>query len=240
MRPRFRLASAIVALMAAIFVTAPVAATSPWLTFKQVGTSAFASNEECVNNADGSVTCVGQSVSVFDGKSSELSRKGEQVCYSDSSNTFDPNTGETIEVHALSGCTFDAGTLTIDGLTSITLAPTVIELMAFECDASGCTESPDGSTIVEGTWTGVGPIFSEKSRSKFGDGSCIQVVADKAAAARPRSRGRSKPSRRRWPMGPSPSGLAVRPSDRARSLSGSAVRDMSSVCGRDVAAWAAE
>ena len=104
MRPRFRLASAIVALMAAIFVTAPVAATSPWVTFKQVGTSAFAITEECADNADGSVTCVGQFVDVFEGtikQSGELTRKGEQVCYSDFINTFDPIIGETIEIHCV-------------------------------------------------------------------------------------------------------------------------------------------
>ncbi len=37
MRSRPRLASAIVALMAAILVAAPVAAASPWVTFKQGG-----------------------------------------------------------------------------------------------------------------------------------------------------------------------------------------------------------
>ena len=184
MRLRFRLASAIVALMAAILVTAPVAATSPWVTFKQAGTNAFAFNDECTDNADGTVTCEGQFVDVFEGTISEgglPTRKGEQACYSQNSNTFDPNTGEPIKFHALFGCTFDAGTLTSNHLTSITLAPTVIELTAIDCDGSGfCTETPDGSTTVDGTWTGVGPIFSNKGKFKFDDGSCFQVQADKS------------------------------------------------------------
>ena len=76
MRPRSRLASAIVALMAAILVAAPVAASSPWTTSKQSGTSAFAYNEACSDNADGTVTCEGQSVNVFEGTIRESGEPG--------------------------------------------------------------------------------------------------------------------------------------------------------------------
>ncbi len=184
MRPRSRLASAIVALLAAILVAAPVAAASPWVTFKQSGTSAFAYNEACSDNADGTVTCEGQSVNVFEGtirESGEPTRKGEQVCSSDYRYTFDPNTGEIVNSLGWFGCTFDPGTLTIDHLTSITLAPTAIELTAYACDPSGCTESPAGSTTVDGAWTGQGPISTNKGKFKYDDGGCVQVHADKGS-----------------------------------------------------------
>ena len=68
MRPRFRLATAMVALIAAILVAAPVAAASEWVVFKQSGTNAFAgSGGECTENRDGTLTCEGQSIDVFEG-----------------------------------------------------------------------------------------------------------------------------------------------------------------------------
>jgi hypothetical protein len=183
MRTRFRLASAI-AILAAILIAAPASATSPWTTIKQSGANAYAFNQECTENADGTVTCANQSIDVFEGtfrQSGEPVRRGEQVCYSEFTDTFDPTTGEG-ESSGVFGCTFDAGTLTVDDLTSITLAPTVIQLTAIECDSSGCTESPGGTTTVSGTWTGVGPIVTQKGRFKFDDGVCVQVQADKGTS----------------------------------------------------------
>lgn len=185
MRSGFRPASVIIAILATIALAAPVSAASPWMTFKQSGTNAFAFNGDCTDNGDGTMTCEGQSVDVFKGtikQSGEPTRKGEQVCYSEHSDTFDADTGEPIESHFVFGCTFDAGTLTIDNLTSVALAPTVIELTAVDCDPSGCTESAAGSTTVEGTWTGVGPTSSQKGKFKFDDGTCIQVSADKSTS----------------------------------------------------------
>jgi len=183
MRSRFKPASVVLAILAALLIAAPVAAASPWVTFKQSGTSAFAFNGECTENADGTVTCESQSIDVFEGtvkQSGERTRSEERVCYSEFTDTFDPQTGEG-ESSGVFGCTFDAGTLTIDNLTSITLAPTVIELTALECDSSGCTESPAGSITVHGTWTGVGPTVTQKSRFTFDDGTCIQVNADRGS-----------------------------------------------------------
>jgi hypothetical protein len=181
MRSRFRVATFGVALMATLVVATPVAATSPWVVFKQSGTSAFVFSGDCTENPDATETCEGQSLDVFKGtikQSGEPTRKGEQACYSEFTYTFNPATGEASDSHGLFGCTFDADTLTVDDLTSITLAPTVIELTAIDCDATSCTESPDGSTTVFGTWTGVGPIVSQKGKFKFDDGSCVQVNAD--------------------------------------------------------------
>jgi hypothetical protein len=118
---------------------------------------------------------------VFEGttrQSGQPTMSGERVCYSQFTDTFNPRTGEG-ESSGVFGCALDAGTLTIDNLTSITLAPTLIELTAIECDSTGCTESPGGTITVQGTWTGVGPITTQKSRFTFDDGTCIQVNADR-------------------------------------------------------------
>lgn len=183
MRPHLRLASVIVAVLIAILAVGPVAAASPWVTVKQTGTSAYAySGGECTDNLDGTVTCEGQSIDVFDGstrQSGQPTRKGEHACYSEFSSTFDPESGEQIDYHALFGCTLDAGTLSIDGLTSITLHPTLIELTAIECGASECTESAGGSTTIDGTWTGIGSISSNKGSHRYDDGVCRMVSADK-------------------------------------------------------------
>ena len=174
----------LLAIVAALLLAAPAAAASPWFTFSQSGTSAMADNSDCADNADGTVTCHGQSLFVFEGtmkSSGERPQKGEHVCYSEHSDTFDPDTGEPIDSQSLFGCTLDAGTLTINHLDSIVLAPTVVELMAIECNEFVCIERPAGSTTVYGTWTGVGPIVSQKGRFTWDDGTCVQVNAEKGS-----------------------------------------------------------
>jgi hypothetical protein len=183
MRSRFKPASLVLAILAALLIAAPVAAADPWQTFKQSGTSAFASDVVCTENPNRTVTCEGESLDVFEGttkQSGQPTMSGERVCYSQFTDTFNPRTGEG-ESSGVFGCTLDAGTLSIDNLTSITLAPTVIELTALECDSTGCTESPGGTITVQGTWTGVGPIVTQKSRFTFDDGTCIQVNADRGS-----------------------------------------------------------
>jgi hypothetical protein len=182
MRPRIRPAGVTLAILASLLLAAPAAAASPWTSFSQSGTSAYADTYDCWENPDGTETCENQSLYVFGGTmkaSGEPTRKGEQVCYSEFSYTYDPTTGDFFGDEGVFGCTFDAGTLTIDKLTSVTLAPTVIELTTWECDEFDCTETPAGSTTVYGTWTGFGPVMSQKSRSTFDDGSCVQVYADR-------------------------------------------------------------
>jgi outer membrane lipoprotein-sorting protein len=184
MRPRIRPVGVIFAILASLLLAAPTAAASPWTSFSQSGTTASAEAYDCVENPDGTETCAGQHLFVFKGTmkaSGEPTRKGDQVCYGEFSYTYDPETGEFLGEEHRSGCLFDAGTLTIDQhLTSATLAPTAIELVAWECDEFDCTETPAGSTVVYGTWTGFGPIMRHNSRSMFDDGSCIQVHADRS------------------------------------------------------------
>lgn len=182
MGPRSRLASAIVALLATILVTAPVAAASPWITYKQSGTNAYAFHEECVDNANGTTTCEGQSIDVFEGSLRDQgapTRHGEQACVGDYRYAFDSDTGEIVDSVGRFGCTFDAGTLTVDRLDSIDLAPTLVELTAYVCDPSGCTESPAGSTTVHGSWIGEGSVSTSKGKFTYDDGSCSQINADK-------------------------------------------------------------
>jgi len=183
MRSGFRAASVIMAIVAVFTLAAPVAAASKWTTFKQAGLNAFAFNDACVDNPDGTVTCDGQSIDVFEGRILETGQptfRGEQVCYSEHHDTFDPGTGESIESSFGFGCTRGSNTLTSRKLTSITLAPTVIELTEVVCDPTGCTESDGGSITVHGTWAGVGPTISQRGRFRLDDGTCIQVNADKS------------------------------------------------------------
>ena len=58
MRSHHRLATANLAVAAAL-LAGPVAAGSGWTKFSQTGTRAFAANEACAENPDGTVTCSG-------------------------------------------------------------------------------------------------------------------------------------------------------------------------------------
>ena len=177
-----RLGAVVAALAAVILMAGPALAAQPQFVFKESGTSAFAGTDSCTDNEDGSTTCTGTFLDVFAGKSKELgtsTMRSERVCYSQFSDTFDPATGEFIESTQLFGCAFDTGTLTIDNLTSITLAETEVSLVEVVCDMESCTESPDGTVVVQGTWTGVGPIGSQKGKSRFDDGTCASAVMEK-------------------------------------------------------------
>jgi hypothetical protein len=181
MRLRIRLASAIVAILAAFTFAAPAAAASPWIVFKEAGTSAVASTSQCVDHSDGTTTCSNQQVDIFRGTSKHTGDptfKGERVCYTESMDTFGPNT--FIESHGNFGCALHGKTLSIKNLTSITLNPTVIDLTHFDCDPTGCKETPGGPKTVEGTWTAFGPVIRQSSKYKFDDGTCRQSQADKS------------------------------------------------------------
>jgi hypothetical protein len=183
MRSRSRSIGLVLAILAAFTVAAPVAAANQWVTFKQSGTTAFAFTDSCSDNPDGTVTCSGESIEVFDGTIKEPDQptfSGERVCYSEHTFTYDPTSGETIESSGRFGCAPDADTVRIRKLNSITLAPTVIELTESVCGPTECTESPGGSVTVDGTWTGVGPTMSQSGKFRFDDGTCIQVHADES------------------------------------------------------------
>jgi hypothetical protein len=184
MRSHRRLGAVVAALAAVILLTSPALA-APWeAVFRESGTSAFAQSEfTCIDNGDGTTTCTSAVVFVFSGRSKELGTStvhAERVCYNEFSDTFDPVTGQFIGSTGVFGCALDTGTLTIDDLTSITLAATEISLVEFVCDPESCTETPDGTAVVAGTWTGVGPISSQRSKFRFDDGVCVQADSQKA------------------------------------------------------------
>lgn len=182
MRSRIRPIGVILAILFSLLLAAPTTAASPWSSYSQTGTTAIADDSNCTPNLDGTLTCEGRSLYAFKGTvkaSGQPPAKGEQVCYSEYRDTVNPATGEPVESAGLFGCADDAGTLTINHLTAIVLAPTIISLTAWQCDTSGCTEPSASSTTVHGTWTGVGPTQSSKGRFSYDDGTCISVDAQK-------------------------------------------------------------
>ena len=184
MRSPIKFASATVVITVALLVAAPVAAASPPLVFREAGTSAFAFNGECVDNPNGTVTCENQSIDVFKGTTKQVGEptiRGQRVCYSESTDTFDATTGQPIQSHAVFGCNLEGRTVRINGLTSLTLAPTVIELSQFDCTGFECTEpTAAGTTTVYGTWTAEGPVIKQTGKFTFDDGTCRQVQSDKS------------------------------------------------------------
>ena len=183
MRSHRRLGAVVAALATVILMAGPASATQWQVVMKESGTSAFALSEStCIDNVDGTTTCSSTSLDVFVGKSKELgvsTLHAQRVCYSQFSETFDTTTHETISATGVFGCDFDAGTLSINDLTSITLAPTEISLTHSDCDANSCTDTPDGTVVVAGTWTGVGPTTSQKGKFRLDDGTCVQADAQR-------------------------------------------------------------
>jgi hypothetical protein len=178
-----RLWAVVAALAAVILLTTPAAAAKWEFAATSSGTSASAQSEfVCTDNSDGTTTCTSAGVFVFSGRSKEIGTSTvhtEQVCYNESSDTFDTETGEPIAFGGLFGCAFDTDTLTVDDLSSLTLAVTEISLVEVVCDPDSCTEEPDGTVIVSGEWTGIGPLSSQRSRNRFDDGSCVQMDSQK-------------------------------------------------------------
>jgi len=184
MHRRSTFTAAIVVAALVLLAAVPVTAASAWSTYGESGTRAFAASVECVEGpVDGQSTCNGRFLDVFEGTlriPGESKLKGDQICYFAFTETLDADTGEPIASRHLSGCSFDVGTVSASGLTAVSLAPTVIELSAFDCDAFECSEpAPAGTTSVNGTWIGVGPIYSEKNRSMTSDGTCVDVSVNK-------------------------------------------------------------
>ena len=177
-----RLGAVVAGLFAVILLTTPALAARWEFGFTSSGTNASAGTESvCVDNGDGTSTCTSTFVFVFAGKSRELGSPTvhtEQVCYNESSDTFDNETGEPIAFTGLFGCA-DTDAISVDDLSSITLAPTEISLVETACDLESCTEEPDGTVVVAGTWTGTGPILSQTSKNRFDNGICVQVDSQK-------------------------------------------------------------
>ena len=174
MRLRHRLFIALGAILIAMVFAAPVAADT---TGGGNGTEATAFVDQvCTDNLDGTITCSETRLDAFKGKVS-----GDLVCYDESTFTFDEATGNTLSSHGLSGCTENSGNVTVDNLTSVTVASTDVALTMVECDSTGdCIESDGGTISIAALWTGVGPTFKSSSSSHFRDPSCVEVDKSKS------------------------------------------------------------
>ena len=181
-RSRFGLVSAAVVALLVLSAGSVAADTTPGGdgTFTQNGTSGEAYSGSCTPNGNGTTACWDAGLSVFVGKMSDSFSgvsHGSQVCANSSTYTFDDVTGDVVgEPIYESGCQVDLpnGTLTVGkNLTSIALRATTISIEQYTCDDEGtCEEGSSRNVTVAGTWTGVGPTYSSKSRSSSDDGTC--------------------------------------------------------------------
>ncbi len=173
------------ALLVLALGASPAAAAKPGtesFSFSQAGVSADAFVSECVDNADGTVTCFGAGGFVFAGKMHERGQgasRGAQVCYNEFTDTFNPMTGEGVNFQFESGCATDLpdGAVVADDLTSIIINPTTIVLTGESCTVSGeefeCIPMPEREVEVAGTFTGTGTIVRQSFRSFTDDGVCV-------------------------------------------------------------------
>ena len=184
-RPRYRSALTSVAVIALLVLStgSAAAATPPPggdATFTQNGKGADANSGGCVSNGDGTSTCSDVGISVFVGKMSDNVSDVthfNQVCVTLDNYTIDDATKTLVgEYVTENGCKVDLpnGTLHFgSGLTSVTLAPTMISIQQQVCDDKlTCVPGSSREVTVAGTWTGVGPISSSKYRSVSDDGTC--------------------------------------------------------------------
>jgi hypothetical protein len=139
-----------------LLLAGPVAAAPP---VRDAGTQAFvfAFNFSC-----GPSTCTDTHVDVFTVADGVI-----VVCVSEF--TFNLRTGRTVSEEG--GCSneISADALVItDDLSSASLSPT--EVTFFNCNPQGCVE---GDTVtVSAELTAFGPIFTDRQRSTFSDGTC--------------------------------------------------------------------
>ena len=175
-----RLLAVAVALGAVILLTSPTLAAKWDFTGSQSGVSGSAQSEfVCIDNGDGTETCSSSAIFVFVGRSKSTGtpmEHVEDVCYGDFSDTFVTDTGEPVEFTSRFGCVDAGDAITVDDLSTISLEPTEIPLTEVVCDLESCSdEVPGGTVVVEGEWTGFGPITKQKSRFHFDDGICISM-----------------------------------------------------------------
>jgi hypothetical protein len=183
-RPRYRSALTSVAVIALLVLStgSAAAATGPGgdATFTQNGKSADASSGGCVSNETGTSTCSFVGISVFAGKMSDNVSgvtHANQVCVTLDNYTIDDATKALVGEYVTgNGCRVDLpnGTLQFgSGLTSVTLAPTIVSVEQMVCvDKVSCEPVSSREVTIAGTWTGVGPISYSKYRSVSDDGTC--------------------------------------------------------------------
>lgn len=165
-------------LVAASALAAPPA-TDSW-SFTRQGFTAEAGEGDCTTTGD-LVTCTGQNVWVFAGKSREQGSgavRGTEVCLSSYTDTWNEATGESVSYTSEFGCTTDvgAGTVIEHDLSSVVIGPTTVTLQGETCETVGeefeCTATGTRDVVVEGTFTATSPAVRQSSRSFYDDGVC--------------------------------------------------------------------
>jgi len=190
---RFRLGLASAAVIALLVLsTGSVAAdTTPGGdgTFTQNGTTAEAFGSDCTPNGNDTTTCSEIGLSVFVGKMSDSFSgvsHANQVCAYVANYTYDDITGDPVGDPVFeSGCEVDLSKAAIRigrNLSSVTVASTTVSIAEYICDEFTCEPGASRDITVVGTWTGVGPISSSKSRSTYDDGTCRSSDSGKGSS----------------------------------------------------------
>jgi hypothetical protein len=139
-----------------LLLAGPVAAAPP---VKDSGTQVFFSafSTDC-----GPSTCTETFVDVF-----QVSDESLVVCLFQA--TFNIHTGRAISEDGACSEEVSGDALVVaDDLSSASVSPT--DVTFFNCNQQGCTE---GDTVtVSAELTGSGPIFTDRTRSTFSDGTC--------------------------------------------------------------------
>lgn len=180
---RFRIAVVTTAALGLIALSAgPVAADTTPPTdgfYTQNGSAADLYSSDCIANGDDTTTCVDQQLSIFIGKMSDsLSgvTHSSQLCIAVSRSTFSDLTGEYVGAPVwFQGCRVDlpSGTIRIDSkLTSATLAATHVTVQDQLCEKFGCEPGSSRDIVVAATWTGFGPLSTNRYRGLYDDGTC--------------------------------------------------------------------
>jgi hypothetical protein len=184
------LSAAVVGLL--VLTAAPVSASTqppPDKSFSENGSHADVLVGDCLPNGDGTTTCTDEGLSVFAGKMTDSFSgvvHSSQVCVRLSTQTFDDATGEPVgEPRYEQGCVLDVphGALAFGAnMTSVSLAPTTVEIQEQVCDKEGCVPGASRNVTVAASWTGVGSIMSWKYRTRLDQDLCRYDESAKGSA----------------------------------------------------------
>ena len=187
-----RRAAGAVAVVGMIAVSAgPVAAdtTPPGdATYTQNGSVARVDLGTCLFTTEDVISCTTSFVEIFNGKlSDDISgvTHANQLCVDIARYAFSSSTGEFVgEPTFEHGCAVDlpSGVIRFDSkLAWATLASTTVTVEQLICDKIECVPGPSREITVAGTWNGIGPIMTSKSKSTFDDGQCRYNYSAKAS-----------------------------------------------------------
>ena len=150
------------------------------------GSNASLFTGECVSNQNRTTTCHETNLFAFVGmdhdKLGRVIQKRNEACLSIDAYTYNTRTGAFISGSSEFGCAegLSSSALQISKLTSAVLGAT-ITVTAYDCTQDPCVPISSRDVGVNVSWTGTGPITTQKSRFVYDDGVCLQVSADKSS-----------------------------------------------------------